>query len=257
MSFDQLVHATRIYHGRFPFFVTMKEWEAKRLNLLVYLADLPRLIAEYKAGDRVPYEHNPQIKVMDQVPRIRLSSACEASTNCLYGMAEIAAQFGNKISGGLFPASFNGFRKKVEKGEYSHLSIGGWVNDLGWYRKVREIRTEWAHHSSVFIGEADGEPIMAVTCHRRPSDREEFRQTIQVTFPELSNWIQRAIETVDNYGNLLLEQFILPKYDLDSEVVSPVLDENGVPIIEGGGRFRLKRITVRQHLRQCGIEMSQ
>lgn len=130
MSFEQLVHVTRIGHGSFPYFALVQEWQDKREHLLVYMQDLPTLVEDFKRADKKLYELNPRITLVDPIPRIRLSSACEAAVNCLYGMAEIAAQFGNKASKGLFPASFNALRKRIEKGDYPDQGMSRWLNDF-------------------------------------------------------------------------------------------------------------------------------
>ena len=233
MSFDQLLHVSKIGHATFPHNLLVSEWDEKRQHLAVWVQELPRLVTEYKNTRKMPYESNPMITLVDPFPRIRLSSACEAAANCLYSMAEISAQFGNKASNGLLPSSFNALRKKAERGEFTHDGLANWVNDFGWYKKVREIRTEWAHFSTVFIGEeGNGEPIIVVRCHRRNSDREEFRQQIEIRINDLVGWINKAISTVDNFGNYLLVRHILPKLDLDAKVILPRLDQEGWPIIK-------------------------
>ena len=113
MSFNQLLHVSKLCHADFfPQNLLAFEWQEKRQHLAVYLQDLPQLVENYKRTAEKPYELNSLITLVDPIPRIRLSSACEAATNCLYGMAEIAAQFGNQVSRGVLPASFNALRKR-------------------------------------------------------------------------------------------------------------------------------------------------
>jgi len=257
MSFDQLVHVTKLGHADFPHNLLVFEWQEKRQHLAVYIQDLPRLVEECKKAERRPYEQNPLITMVDPVPRIRLSSACEAAVNCLYAMSEIAAQFGNRASRGLFPNSFNALRKKVERGDLANTGISEYLSDFGWYKKVREIRTEWAHFSTVFVGEEkDGEPILVVRCHRFPSDREEFRKEIQVRIPELVDWINRAIGVIDNFGNYLLVQHIIPKLDLNAKFISAKRDNRGWPVIKPDHRFEVEELTVADYLAQCGIRVT-
>lgn len=257
MSFDQLAHVAKLGYASFPHNLLVFEWQEKRQHLAVYMQDLPRLAAEYKKADSQPYEPNPLITIVDQSPRIRLSSACEAAVNCVYGMAEIAAQFGNKASGGLLPSSFNKLRKKAESGELASAGISEWVRDFGWYKKIRELRTEWAHFSTVFIGEEkDGEPILVVRCHRFPSDRDEFPKDIRVRIPDLVDWINRAIAVVDDFGNYVLARHILPKLDLNAKFISPKRDAHGWPIIRPNHTFEVEHITISEHLAQCGITVA-
>src|SRR5688572_26285355 len=123
MSFEQLRHVAKIGNDKFRCNLMVTEWHEKRQHLAVWLREIPRLVEEYKASNKSPYQPNPKITLIDPIPGIRLSSACEAAANCLYGMAEISAQFGNKVSNGILPSSFNALRKKVENGEFENDSI--------------------------------------------------------------------------------------------------------------------------------------
>lgn len=214
MSFKQLKHVTNINHKEYPYYQTISEWEDKRNNLLVYLYDIPTLMQEYKITVKEPHPVHSNFHTRDAVPRLRLSTACEAITNCLYSLSEIAAQFGNEASDRKLPSSFNKLRKKMEKGEYNDLFLSKWLGDLQWYKKVREVRTEWSHHSSLFIGEENDEPIIVVRCRRKPSEREQFKNQIIIQIDELLSWVEKAIITIDNYGDFLLSTYILPRLDL-------------------------------------------
>jgi hypothetical protein len=256
MSFEQLLHVSKLGHVDFPHNSLVLEWQEKRQHLAVYVQDLPQLVEDYRSAEKKPYEQNTQITIIDPVPRIRLSSACEAAANCLYGMAEIAAQFGNKVSRGLLPASFNSIRKKAENGEFNGIGFSEWLSDFGWYKKVREIRTEWAHYSTVFIGEENGNPIIMVRCLRRQNDRQEFNQNIRVHIPELIDWINQAISVVDNLGNYLLVHHIVPKLDPTAKLVIPKRDQAGWPIITTDHRFEVEEISIAEYLEQCGIQIA-
>src|SRR5437879_5823551 len=118
MSFEQLTHVSKLGHADFPHHLFVFEWKEKRTHLVVYIKDLPQLVDQYKKAEKNPYEGNPVITLVNSIPKIRLSSACEAAVNCLYGMSEIAAQFANKASQGMLPASFNKLRKKAERGDF-------------------------------------------------------------------------------------------------------------------------------------------
>lgn len=252
MTFEQLSWATRIFHKQYPYFLWVQEWAEKREHLAVYILDLPHLVQEYKDSGCYPYEVDPRITVVDQIPRIRLASACEAAANCLYSLAELSAKFGNKASKSYFPASFNDFRKKIENGDYGTDLIHQ-LGDLQWYKKVREIRTEWVHHSTIYIGERDGEPIMVIRAYRRPSDKQEFPSQIQTTVPELIDWMKGAVRTVDAFGDYLLANYIVPSFPLDDTFHVPRYDQNGFPIFLPDKRLDMEQITVREYLSRCGI----
>lgn len=252
MSFDHLLWATKITNKTNSYFQLASEWDEKRKHLNVYILTLPKLVEEYENSDSHSYEADPRITIVKSIPRIRLASACEAATNCLYSMAELSAQFGNKASKGIYPTSFNQFRKKLENGDYGSDLVSQ-IGELQWYKKVREIRTEWVHHSTIFIGKRDDKPIMVLRAHRRPSDREEFTSEIQATIPELIDWMQRAISTIDSFGDYLLLNYIIPSFPLDKEIVLPKYDENGFPIMLPDNRFEIENITIREYLLRGGI----
>lgn len=255
MSFQQLSCATRIFHKRYPYFLLVQEWEEKRNHLAVYVSDLPNLVHDYKSILNQSYEANPRITKVDRIPEVRLASTCEAAANCLYSMAELSAQFGNKVSNGHFRASFNALRKDLESGRYSDDLVDR-LGDLQWYRKVREIRTEWVHHSTIFIGEWENEPVMVVRSYRRPSDQQEFSSKIQVTVPELISWIQNAVRTIDAYGDYLLEKHIVPSFPLNDQLLIPKYDRGGLPIFLSDNRFDVEQITVREYLTRCGLSIT-
>lgn len=254
MSFKQLLCATKILLDRYPFFALTLEWETKRNHLVVYIQDLPNLVEECKKRNRHLYAADSRIIIAEEIPRIRLASACEATTNTLYAMAEISAQFGNKASRGNLPASFNAIRKGIETGKYDSLAQR--LGDLQWYRKVREIRTEWVHFSSIFIRERNGEPVMVVRALRRPSDQQEFSSDILTTIPNLINWIEGAINTVDAFGDYLVKEYLVPGFPLDERLQIHKLDRNGLPIILANG-FDTEEITVREYLGRCDLPVSQ
>jgi hypothetical protein len=147
----------------------------------------------------------------------------------------------------------NAFRKKMEKGEYNTDLVAA-VGDLQWYRKVREIRTECVHHSTIFIGEEKGEePIMVVHALRRSSDKEEFPSEIQVAIPELLKWIKRALIAIDSYGDYLLKTYIIPSFPPNDQVFMPKCDRSGMLILLPDGRCAGSKITVREYLERSGI----
>lgn len=254
MSFEQLLHVSRICHGEGIHYSYIEEWSTKRQYLAVYNQDIPRLVKEYKSAKQEHYELDPKITIVDQVPSLRLSSSCEAASNCLYSMAEIAAQFGNKVSNGTLPSSFNKLRKKYESGVFEEIGLVNWVDDFQWYKKVRELRTEWVHYSTIFIGlDTKNEPILVVRSHRRQSDREEFSEKVEININDLVGWLNNAIHTIDNFGNYLLVKYVLPSLDLGRKIITPVYDKNGFPIVKSDHRFEIEEITVEEHLKKCGI----
>lgn len=254
MSFDQLKYVANICHSKGIHYQYIDEWDTKRQYLSIYLIDIPKLVNDYKLSKQRQYELDPNITLVDQAPSLRLASVCEAASNCLYSMAEISSQFANRISEGKLPSSFNKLRKKFEKGEYKDLAIIDWNIDFQWYKKVRELRTEWSHYSTIYVGQ-DNErnPILAVKAHRRFSEREEFSGMIQIKISDLITWINNAILTVDNFGSFLLANYVLPSLDLNSELSIPIYDKNGFPKFTDHNptRIQLEKVSVKEYLARC------
>jgi hypothetical protein len=254
IAFRQLVYATKIVDAGTIFFNQVAEWEAKRATLLVQLADLPVLVAAHKARRTQPYAGDSRITLVDSVPVVRLANACEAAANCLYSVAEIAANFANKASRGAMPASFNALRKRCEKDRTSEVAQS--LGDLQWYRKVRELRTEWAHFSSVFIGGGPNDQvILSVRAYRRNSDKQEFTSpNFNCTVDEFCEWIRAALTTLDVFAGYLLRTWVLPTFQLDQTFATPKLDENGWPLFKSDFRLESERISIREYLRRGGID---
>ena len=255
MSFEQLLHVSRICHGMGYYYQYIEEWSIKRQYLALYNNDIPKLVKEYKSAKKETYQLNKDITLIDPIPNLRLSSCCEAVSNCLYSMAAIAAHFGNKIStNNILPKSFNKLIKKYEKGELKDLGLEKCFSDLQWYQKVRELRTEWTHYSTIFIGkDNNNEPLLVVRSFRKASDKKEFVGKINIYISDLVGWINKAISTIDNYGNFLLEKYILPSLELNKKLIYPVYDKNGLLMMKPDKTFEVTEITVEEYLSKCGI----
>lgn len=253
MSFEHLKIATSVVNKDTRYFTLVHEWSSKRESLQVQLADLPNLIAAYKGRSVGPYATNPKITSADEIPRIRLGNACEAATNTLYGMADIAALLGNRVPGGQLPSSFNQLRKRIRK-QYVDRELIYTLGDLQWYERVREARTEWAHSSTALIGnDHDDEPVVVIQSWRRISNKEHFAHRVSFRVAEISHWIQNAIMTVDAFGGYLLQHHVLTKFDPDADTTTPKRDENGLPVMLDGNRFATERVTIREYFGRYGI----
>jgi hypothetical protein len=255
MTFEQLRIATSIVNNQTRYFEWVDEWKVKREVLAVLLMDLPKLVAEYKARQKEPYENDSRITLTDEIPRIRLISACEATANCLYGLAEISAQFGNKASRGVLPSSFNAIRKRVQAGTLDQ-TLSAKLGDLQWYLKVRELRTEWVHFSTIFVAEKDDEPLLIARTNRRKSDREQFADPkgAQFAVGDLIDWTRKAILTIDAFGDFLLEEYVLPNFDPDVRFQNPVYDKEGFPKLTADNRFVVEEVSIREFFSQYGMK---
>jgi len=184
---------------------------------------------------------------------MRLANACEATANGLYSMAEVAANFANKVSGGSLPTSFNALRKKCAGTSGSEVALA--LGDLQWYRKVRELRTEWAHYSSIFMAEDEaGGTILCVRAYRRPSDKVEFKaEKFSCTIDDFIGWVRNALATLDRFAGFLLKRYVVTTFALDATFTSAVLDKNGFPIIKEDHRFTVETISIREYLKRGGI----
>lgn len=123
------------------------------------MIDLPNLEKKYFNSEKSPYKDNEKITIVDSIPSLRLSAMCEGASNCLYSISEIASLFANKVCE-KYPKNFNKLRKKIEKGEYVEFGIEEFLFDLTWYKKIREIRTELTHYSTLFLAEKSDDVLL-------------------------------------------------------------------------------------------------
>jgi hypothetical protein len=253
LEFKQLAYATRLVSGETRYFEQVSEWGEKRSTLLVQLEDIPYLLEAHRTRKQEPYARDPRIQLVDYTPTTRLANACEATANCLYAMAEIAANFANKASAGEIPASFNRLRKKCEINSASDIATA--LGDLQWYGKIRELRTEWAHYSSIFIAEDESDStIICVRAYRRQTDRVQFQAAnSSCTVHEFVGWVRKAIATLDSFAHFLLKKYVIPTFQLDKTIICPVYDENGFPLMKDGNLISVETISIRECLRRGGI----
>jgi len=253
IDFKKLIYATKVIDSETLYYLQAAEWAAKRDTLMVQLADIPALRMASRARRRNPYPTNPRITLVDSIPTIRLANACEATANCLYSIAEIASNFANKASRGSLPSSFNDLRKKCEA--HPSLPVAVSLGDLQWYRKVRELRTEWAHYSSIYIiDDPDNPTRLCVRAYRRPSDRIEFQTpSFSCTVDEFVSWVESALITLDSFAGYLLKTFIVPSFSLDRTFLAAVYDENGFPISREDHTLVVEKISIREYLKRGGI----
>jgi hypothetical protein len=246
--------ATRITHATNRHFLQVDEWRSKHDTLVLQLDDVPRLLEAHNSRSTWPNPAQPRITMVDMTPTIRLANAIEAMANGLYSVAEIAASFANKQTRGRIPSSFNQLRKKCENGECPDVAAA--LGDLQWYRKVRELRTEWAHYSSIFIGEStDGAPVLCVRSYRRQTDRVEFKS--QSTFcdvPQFCDWVTKALQTLNRFAGYLLTASVIPSFNLDEIITSFETEADGFPKLREDGGLFTKKETIRDYLRGRGIE---
>jgi len=249
MTFERLRHLCEIAKPETDYLPFILEWESKRGSLKVNLLDLPQLVVDYKNASRKPYDHNPEITIVDKVPSVRLANACESVSHLVYSMAEIAARFANRVSQA-FPQHFNALRTKVRKGELDP-AVAEALGDLQWYEKVREIRTEWAHFSSPYVGLSGNDPQIVLRSFRRAADKVHFKDRVTFKVEELSTWASSALVTIDRLADYLL-RCLIPTFDYDLVIGQPVRDQNGWPIVKDG-ILQTEEITAAEFMFRYGI----
>jgi hypothetical protein len=235
-------------------------WRAKSEYLAIVLEDLPALekaVTDEDARSR-PAEVKPGLPWFpDRKPEIRLAMAIEAGAHSLYALADIAAQVANKATrtknGGFqIPAHFNDICKAVKKGS-APADLVEALGDLSWYGRVRELRTEWAHYSAIFIGALDDRRFR-VYAERRPEEQVHFRtEPVLVAFDQFVGWLHGAVRTTSHLAGHLLERFVLPSLNLDEARTTLQRGPNGFPLFETDGRGKLRTVTVRDLLSEVGI----
>ncbi len=196
------------------------------------------------------------MSVVDVMPELRLAAACEGLANAVYAACDIAAMFAHRASKSLLAGSFNGICRQIEKGAVSADEWFGGAANLDWYARVREMRTEWTHHSTVFVGgpDEDGEPRILVKPLRRQSDRVVLHERTLLRVQDLLDWSGKAVHVVDRFGLAVYTRYVLPQLNPDDTIWDLERDEQGFPVLEGD-RVRTSQITVREYLRRAGFEL--
>lgn len=253
-AFVKLSWAAKICHAQFPFLALVDEWGQKRQHVAVLQVDMPELVRSYGTQATKHHRGNARMLEVDPFPGLRLASACESLANSIYGLCEIAGAFANKASQGRMPQSFNAIQKMICKGELDEKLVGS-VANLEWYSRIREIRTEWAHHSTVFIGQDAHGPLVVVHPFRRKSDKVFLPEKAILRVHDLVEWSGNAVQVVDFFGLEMFHRFVLPKLNLDQEVIEPARDASGFYILKADGNLEVNRVTIREYLRHGGIEV--
>lgn len=234
-----------------PFFVHAFEWEAKRKNLIFQLADLQILEEQYRDSLKKRNFETGKVTVYDMTPTVRLSNSIEAIANSLYSLCEIAALFANKASGKI-PSKFNAIRKSIRAGKLD-AETAAVLSDLQWYEKIREIRTEWTHFSSIFIGhDKEQSPSIVIRNYRHNVDKEHFKDRSFCSVIEFDQWVRNAILVTDKFAQFLLDKYLLSFFDRSKEFISPVYDSAGWPLFHPDGRMQVETMTVDKFLKQHG-----
>jgi len=256
LSFDKLFYASHICHSTHPYLLRFDDWATKREHVALYLFDIPNLLRDYAQRRTTPHPHNPRGKLIDALPGLRLSTACEALAHCVYAMAEIAATVANRASKGKVPSSFNAICKKVHRGDLD-AALMRQLPDLDWYARVRELRTEWSHHSSIFVGGDDADPLICVRAFRRQHDQVIIQGKLQMRPRDLMEWSERATAAIDGFGAAVFTHCIAPSLPLDNVVYTPERDEYGFPRMTDDGRLVGRNVTVRDYLAAGGIDLNE
>jgi len=253
-QFAKLVIAGRILTSRTMYMLQVVEWQSKREHIKLQLSDLPHLSQMWRETERSIDPNNPGVIVYDRIPGLRLANACEATANGLYSLSDIAASFANKVTHGDVPSSFNKIRDKAEK--FPDWEMASTLGDLQWYKKVREIRTELTHHSSLIIHPSSfvGDPTIGIRSFRRPGDRKEFKEYYtSVALREFISWVKNAVETTDLMAEYLAEKYVIPAFDMNDKIAIPKFGSNGLPIVLDNGSVDAEEVTVGEYLRNRNV----
>lgn len=254
MNFDQFMIVTTLIHDSTKHFTLTEYWRDKRDQILTYIQDIPVMKEQLKNEPSRPYELDQKITLINPAFRLRLASACESAANCLYAMAEIAAQFANKATKGEFPSSFNQIIKKLDT-DWNPHDIQNVLAEHHWYKKIREMRTEWTHYSSIFIG-GESNDIIVLNSYRRSSDRVEFvGKSSQIQLKDFLVWMNNAVVTIDYFADFLATNYLLPSFPAEEVITIPKRDKNGFPIFKHNMQCEIEKVTIREYFSRYGIKL--
>jgi hypothetical protein len=170
-------------------------------------------------------------------------------------MTEVAAGFANQLSRtgwseGQIPGSFNKVKKQLRDGSFPRLAAQ--IGELTWHDHLHAMRTEWAHFSTIFIGEDKERVVVCGAALRAPSDREVLKSKFQVPLEEIRTLGLESLHAMERFAGYLLP-IVLRKFDLHAEITVPDLDQNGGLQFTADLLLRLKKTTVRERLIELGL----
>lgn len=231
-------------------------WAEKTNYLKIALGDLPSQLAAAREVHAGLGESHPEsdVRMYNAVPALRLGMALEFTSHVVYSLTEIAANVANKASAGsasALPASFNALQKLIDKGT-APSGLADALGDLSWYRKVREMRTEWAHYSAPFVAVGGASDQFRVYTERPRSEQKHLQEPALFTFDEYIQAVRGAAHTTEGLAHHVLVQHVLPTLDLTATRDYLTRSSDGIPIIRDG-RMALEKRTVRDLLAICGV----
>lgn len=263
MGIDKLAELTIGSHGGNAHYTWLSHWQAKQRNVFLAIKDLDDHVAEFIQAGKAAAPIGENGYRFDARPSMRLAFAVEGIANSLYGMSDIAAKVASACSAKVgysktLPDNFNRFVKKHAKGEYDDLEYLSTIPTLEWYRKIREVRTELTHHSTVFIGGGikSGSPSIVINCLRHSRDREEYKKKVVFTVAEFKALAVRANATLEVFADFIAYQFVIPCMDMTQEVTHFKVDEYGFPLVEDGKLVTYEnKLPMRAHIVKCGYKV--
>jgi len=227
------------------------DFNAKREHAIIILEDLPNLVQDYAAREMQRFPDNPEVRVYDSRAGIRITSACEALCNALYGAGELASKCCTRVMKPQLPESFRKIKDKIEKGSLADRGFRAEDFDFSGYKVIHSIRTELTHYSSIFLaGTDDTDPIIHVQ-----KLSEDMKQTAieDLRVSELIKCARSSIRIFDRFLEGVLIDHIIPNIDHSRKITGQVeRDERGMPIIKDAMFVPKPDISVQQHIIDCG-----
>lgn len=232
-------------------------WSEKTTYLRIALSDLPGQLAEAQtASEGLGEQHSESdVRLFNALPTLRLAMTLELTAHIVYSLTEVAANVARKVTArsrnGL-PGSFNDIRKAVDAGSTSPALVEA-LGDLSWYKKVREMRTEWAHYSAPFVAAGRPQPEFRVYAQRPTSERKHLQEPALFTFDEYVGAVRGAVSATEGLAHFIIVEHILPKLDRNATRTYLTRTPDGFPIIRGG-KMALEDKTIGDLLLLCGID---
>lgn len=224
----------------------------KFLMLCSAKKDLNQDVSEFLANKTLSFALNPDAKIPDIRPGVRLQIAVETIPQLIYSMFEIVAKILNRVDGA-FPQKFKKIAQNMEeislKPPYTHLKK--FLISTNWYFKAREIRTEWTHFSaSLIMGSENNEPSFFLLDFRKSSDKKEFKRLEPVKLSLIKELAENACGAVGKISDFVVDYL----------VVSGILnltDSINRSTIKGlsNGTFEMETVTVQKALLDCGFKI--
>lgn len=223
----------------------MKDIVSKYDNFVLHIKDIGRLEKEFI--EKIQIEDG--VRYLSTINEIRLISGIEATLNCFYSITELYANLANRLTKNkkkCFPKNFHDFVKNINIDMYENIKKEEF-KELEYYEKIREIRTETTHYSTIKVFCGTDNKIELFIDNRRPNNQQgKYKNGKFMKIAEFADILERGKEIINKLCNFLIDEYILKEYEKSFDI------ESNFEIAIAG---EIRKIKLKDYLKTNGINV--